>query len=363
MANKPWSNTYWLLAALFIVIIGWFASGDFRSAQQSMDPFQQQETLALPRVETRISRAELMQPELVLQGHVQPFQRVLIQAQLEGTVQQLLVEQGQTVTAAAPLLQLSDEGRSQRLLQAEALVRLREAEYLSAQKLGAEQFLSQTELIRLASELESARTERSHAERQLGYTKPTAPFSGHINRRMVEVGDFVQTGNQLLELVQIERLKVSAQIPQQQVQRVQAGQQVRLTLLDGSALDATVHFVSLQADEATRSFYLEVWADNPDLLRIAGASATLHIQLAPETAHRLSPALLQLTPDGQLAVSVVEAQQVVRYPVQLLQADPQGIWVTGLPEQIELIQTGAGFVRPGDQVLVTRTTEDTRTTE
>ncbi|MEE2003076.1 efflux RND transporter periplasmic adaptor subunit [Alkalimonas sp. MEB108] len=354
MKQKLAVGRYGVLAIFLLVLLGWFASGELRNAKETVASFQHEAVPFLPQVETRLSQAAAMQPELVLQGQLRPFKQVHIQAQLQGSVEALQVDLGHRVDAGAPLLSISDDGRSERLQQTKALLRLREAELASARQLGASQFLSETELIRLESELASAKADHSHAARQLALTQPLAPFAGQISRRMVELGDFVQAGTGLFELVQTDRLRMQAQIPQQQVLQVQAGQQARLVLLDGRALQGEVHFVSPFADEATRSFLLEVWADNPNGWPVAGASATVHIELAATLAHRLSPALLQLNDEGRLAVSVVEQQQVVRYPVQLLQATPEAVWVTGLPEQVELIQTGAGFVRPGDTVQVQR---------
>ena len=187
-----------------------------------------------------------------------------------------------------------------------------------------------------------------------------------MDRRHVEVGGLVQSGAELMSLVNVKRLKASAQIPQQDASRVAVGQEVKVQLMGGRELQGQVRFVSLAADPETRSFYVEIEADNPELLRVAGGSATLRIQLPPVLAHQFSPALLRLGPDGQLGVHAVdESGQVVNHPVRVVAITNDGATVEGLPERLQVITQGAGFVRPGQQVatkLVQAADEDSDAT-
>ena len=111
--------------------------------------------------------------------------------------------------------------------------------------------------------------------------------------------------------------------------------------------------VSIAASgRGVRSFRIEVKVDNPQALRLAGASATLHVQTGEALAHRLSPALLSLDKAGRHGVKWVNEQQQVEFtPVQLISVDNQGAWVSGLPNKVALITLGQGFVEPGQQVI------------
>jgi multidrug efflux system membrane fusion protein len=338
---------------LACALVLWLLSGDtFRSQPQA--PAEQQapkEQLAL--VETRWSDAEPYQLTQVAQGQVLPWRSVSIKSQQAGTVAAILKQQGATVQQGDQLLRLSDEGRTALLAQARANLTLRQSELASARTLGESQFLSETELTRLQSELARAEAEFESARLALAQIEPAAPFSGMVDRRHIEVGDVVQAGSELLQLVQIDQLKVTAQIPQQHVGALTPGQSVKLRLLGGKELTGELSFISYAADTATRSFYIEVTVANPELLRIAGGSVTVEVQLAPVQTHLISPALLSLDNDGKLGIAVVdEQQQVVLYPVQIVTADNEGARVRGLPERTQIITQGAGFVKPGDTVQV-----------
>lgn len=338
-----------VLAALLVI---WMLSGDTRSAQDEPPAAQVTPEQGLHQVETRWLEASPQVTEKVAQGQLLPWQQVSVRAQVAGSVEQLLRQQGDSVTAGTTLLTLSNEGRREQLAQARATLNQRESELSSARSLTESRFIAETELARLESEAARARAELVSAELALQYAEPVAPFDGIVNRRHVEVGDWVQPGADLMELVDVGQLKVTAQISQQDVGLVAAGQAVDIRLLDGRRLEGVVNFVSHAADPSTRSFYIEVSADNPELWRVAGASATLRIQLEPVVAHRVSPALLSLNEDGQLGVRTVDAQsRVVFQTVRVLSIDNQGATIAGLPDRVQVITLGAGFVRPGQQVV------------
>ncbi|MDX1677408.1 efflux RND transporter periplasmic adaptor subunit [Arsukibacterium sp.] len=351
---KKFANSPVIIAlVLTLVLLLWLGSGDNYAAKDDVPAEQQQPQPTLALVEARWSEATPYQLMQVAQGQILPWRNVSIKAQQAGKVTELLTRQGDSVQQGASLLRLSDEGRTELLAQAEANLTLKKQELASARSLDRSQFLSKTELTRLESELARAEAEYARARLALQQTEPVAPFAGIIDRRHVEVGDVVQVGTPLLDLVQIDKLKVTAQIPQQHIARLQQGQQVNLRLLDGRQLTGQLSFISYAADTATRSFYIEVTVANPELLRIAGGSATVEVTLQPLPVHLVSPALLSLNTDGQLGVAVVNPQQQVEfYPVTIVSADNQGARVSGLPARALIITQGAGFVKAGDKVQV-----------
>lgn len=353
MLKKLTASPVFIAVTLAIVLLLWILSGDSFRARQTAPAEQQAPTEQLPLVETRWSEAEPYQLTEVAQGQVLPWRSVSIKSQQAGTIVAILKQQGNNVQQGDKLLQLSDEGRSALLAKAQANLALKQSELASARQLSQSQFLSNTELTRLQSELASAEAELETARLALAQTQPVAPFNGVVDRRHIDVGDVVQTGTELMQLVQIDQLKVTAQIPQQHVAALTVGQQVDIQLLDGRKLSGELSFISYAADTATRSFYIEVTVANPERLRVAGGSATVAVQLTPVHAHLVSPALLSLDDHGKLGIAVVNEQQlVVFYPVDILTADNNGARVRGLPDRAQIITQGAGFVKPGDTVRV-----------
>jgi multidrug efflux system membrane fusion protein len=336
------------LAVLFAI---WLLIGDKKRALDEPIAPPVEITDTLINVQITTSEAIDWHNDLVIQGQIKPWQAVTVAAQVAGQITELLASQGQFVETGQVLLKLSDEGRAQRLVQAQAELRLADKELVSAKTLESARLVAETELSRLLSAQEQAKANLQAAQLALAYQEPKAPFNGVVNRHYVDAGAFVQVGDPLMDVVDADKLKVVAYIPQQQVQPLKEGQVAELRLLDGRTFVGQVSFISYAAEQNTRAYLIEVSADNPERARIAGASVTVRISLPKIRVHRVSPALLSLNDRGQPGVSAVDDNNMVHfYPVTIVAIDNDGASLTGLPESFKLITLGAGFAVPGQQV-------------
>ncbi|MHB0774611.1 efflux RND transporter periplasmic adaptor subunit [Halomonas sp. WWR20] len=352
--RPPFKYGSLLLAALLAVaLVVWMTLGDTYVARDQAPADNAPSSLSHSafRVETRVSQSEPYTPHVLIQGQLLPSRQVALRAQIGGEVTELPVEQGESVEADQPLLAISPEDLPARLARAEAEVALQESELRGAQQLRRKNLTSGNELLRLKSEVAQARAEREALQVALAHTRPSAPFAGTLDQRNVELGDTLQVGETFGTLVDMSQLKGTGQVPQREAFGLSPGLPVTATLLDGRHLNGTLSYIASVADEATRSYAVEVMLDNPDRLRIAGASARLDITLPQRQAHRLSPALLALSPQGQLGVKHVDEHDRVQFTtIELLSADSHNAWVDGLPQQLRLITLGGGFVTSGQQV-------------
>lgn len=354
---RPWlvnQKGLWWFLAIVLLSLFWIWRGQLYQAQASApDPSPPVESgTAPPRVEVAVFEQQHYRPELVLQGQLLPARQLMLRSQINATVHRLPAL-GAEVGAGELLLELSVDQRQASLDQARAELALRQAELNAARKLRRNNLVSETNLLSLQSAAAAAEAALAVARLELEHTRVRAPFAGVVERLPVELGTFLQPGDELLALVDVSRLKMTAMVPQQQVGGLMPGMPVRARLLDGRQLDGTLTFVASAADQRSRSFALEAELDNPERLRVAGASASLHIGLAERQAHPLSPSLLTLDDQGYLGVTLADEQNRVRQArVELLSITPDQAWVAGLPPRIRVITRGAGFVAPGQQVAV-----------
>ncbi len=350
MSTAKWGSVG-LSAVLFLALVIWLASGEIRSADDEIPEQASGAEAAVSSVQVEKRLPEMYHPTVQLQGQVEAWRRIDVSARLSGVVEELAVALGEAVVAGDILLVLSEEDRPAEVARARARVRQLEADLAGISRLRSGNLASESEQLRLESELAAARAELNQALLDMDHLRPEAPFDGVINARHVEVGTFVQAGEPLFEVVQAERLKVAGFVPQQQADRLQAGQPVRVRLLDGAELTGELTFVASAADPETRSFRVEARVDNPDLRRIAGASASLVIEQPPQPALFLSPALLSLGDNGRPGILHVNDSQRVEFsPVTLLSVGTEGAWVAGAPSPLRLITRGGGFVSIGQRV-------------
>ncbi|HSH49065.1 MAG TPA: efflux RND transporter periplasmic adaptor subunit [Halomonas sp.] len=341
-----------LMAFVLVALLAlWLAFGDLVS-------FRKQPPEAEPAPKTPPVRVEIMErdasdyaPRLLVQGQLEAESEVELRARYSGRVASLPVPQGSRVEQGEVLLMMAQEELPARLEEAEAELRLARAELAGASKLRQRSLISEPEYLRRQSALSRARAEVATLERQLDDTRPRAPFAGRLDRLDVDPGDELQVGETWGLLIEDRRLIAKGWVPQRQALGLSVGLPARVELLDGSELVGILSDVSHRADEATRSFAIEVQLDNPEQRRLAGASASIELTLPTRRVHRVSPGLLTLDPEGRLALKRLDAEdRVVLDRVELVSSDANQARVAGLPEHIRLITLGGGFVQPGERV-------------
>jgi multidrug efflux system membrane fusion protein len=297
------------------------------------------------------SRAEPIAQEIVVYGRTEPERDVRLRAEVHGRVVEVAVEKGERVATGDVLLRLDAREREAMVEQAEALVEQRELEFRAATQLGARGFQAETAVAAAAAALAAARAELREREVALANTTVEAPFDGLLADRVVEVGDYVDTGDELAHLMQIDPFLATGEIVETDRRRVELGMSVAVELADGQRHDGRLTFVDPVASEATRTFRIEVTIPNAEGRVPAGMSATLRLHFAETMAHRVSASLLSLSEDHRLGVKIVDADDIVRFvPVELVRADADAVWLAGLPERCRLIVVGQGFVHAGERV-------------
>jgi multidrug efflux system membrane fusion protein len=169
----------------------------------------------------------------------------------------------------------------------------------------------------------------------------------------VEVGDFVQPGQLCAQVVELNPLKVSAVITEQEIGKISLDRGARFTLVNGETLVGEISYLSRQADPITRSYRVEATIANPQLRFLAGMSGSLQITAEPMSAHLIPSSLVLLDDAGHLVVRAVTDQGVIStLSVTNVGESRDGVWVTGLPDRVALITVGQNYVTEAEQVSV-----------
>ncbi|NBC32611.1 MAG: efflux RND transporter periplasmic adaptor subunit [Alphaproteobacteria bacterium] len=304
-----------------------------------------------PRVRIMVSTAEPVTNELILQGRTAANRRVELRAETHGSVADVLVDRGARVAAGDTLVRLSVDEREARLAGARALVAQREIEATVAEELFRRGHRANTQLAAARAALDAARAALRVAEVEMENLVVTAPFDGVVAERMVEIGDYVDIGDPMVRLLDLDPLHVVAQVSERHLGMIAEGTPGAARLLDGQMLEGTVTFVAPEASSATRTFAIELEAPNPEGRFIDGVTAELTLPYADIRAHRLAPSVLTLSDAGVIGVKAVDADdRVVFHPVEIVDGNREAVWITGLPDRLRLITVGQDYVRAGDRV-------------
>ncbi|MGF1591725.1 MAG: efflux RND transporter periplasmic adaptor subunit [Kiloniellaceae bacterium] len=333
----------------------WVASGQFGDGgaqPEAQKPPADLSALDLaPLVRVRVSSAEPHAVIDLLRGRTEANRLVEIKSETDGRVTEVTVIDGTRVSAGDVVAKLSAGDRPARLAEARALLAQRRIEFEAARKLSEKGFRAETQLAASQAELEAAEAAVKIAEVELSYTTVRAPFDGVVDKRLAELGDFVDRGDPVTRLVELDPMLIVTQVNERDVLRLTVGTPGRARLMNGREVTGQIRHISAVADEATRTFRVELEVPNPDSGISAGMTAEIALPLSEVLAHRISPAVLTLADSGEIGVKTVDADsRAVFHPVQIVDTDHRGMWVVGLPDEVTLITVGQENVGDGEPV-------------
>jgi len=219
-----------------------------------------------------------------------------------------------------------------------------------AKELFAQGFRSKTQLAQAQAAYEAAKAGASTMGIQLANTKIRAPFDGYVDDRYVDVGDYMRAGDKCEMVYAPEPFLAVGAVSEQDVGQISVGETAGATLVTGEQVTGKVRFVADRADNTTRTFRVEVELPNADNKLRDGVSADIHIPVKRVQAVHISPGILVLDDSGVVGVRIVEEGKVRFRPVKIVADGPDGMWVSGLPQRVNVITVGQEFVTDGERV-------------
>ena len=178
-----------------------------------------------------------------------------------------------------------------------------------------------------------------------------APFSGILETDSAELGTLLQPGALCAKIIQLDPIKLVGFVPETELDRVNKGSIAKANLINGQEITGAVSFISRSADQTTRTFRVEIEADNKDLSISKGQTAEILIASDGTRAHLLPQSALTLDDNGALGVRTVnEKSKVVFFETDIIRDTMKGVWLKGLPEKATVIVLGQEYVTDGVKV-------------
>lgn len=352
-AEQNTLNRYksWIISAgITIAIALWLASGHIGGGTKAYESDGAAELAEAPRASVRVRQqtAEEVTRNIIVNGRTAPARVVDLNAETDGRVTSIGAERGDRFDAGDVIVRLDPRDRHARLAQAEATVKQRELEFEARAKLKGDSYVSEAQLQEADAMLETAKAELTRARLDLDYMIIRAPFDGALQDRQVEVGDFVAQGDPVATVVDDRTLIVRASIVEYEAHFVRKGGAGSARLADGQTVNGTIRYIAPVADEATRTFNVELEIDNRDGSLRAGMTAELMIPAETIYAQKISPSLLTLDDEGNLGVKIVNDSGIVEFhTADIAMSSSEGVWIAGLPHSANIITVGQGFVNEG----------------
>ncbi|WP_448572285.1 efflux RND transporter periplasmic adaptor subunit [Trichothermofontia sp.] len=275
------------------------------------------------------------------QTQVEQARATLQQAQADADRLQSLADQGAISQQQAELAQTSRRTAEQALRSAQEQVRTRQQAIAAVERrVAAQQAIVQ------------------QAKQRLTHTVLVSPLTGVVLRRFVEAGDLIQPGQEVLQLGDLQTLKVRVQVSDRDLSQVQTGQavQVQFDALPNQTFSGQVARIAPTADPAGRLLPVEINLPNPNGKLGSGLLARVQFTSLAPTLVVVPEAALAVGADTEkptiFVVQETEAQLTVQpRPVQISQqVEGQVALTTGLQPGERFVIRSNRPLRPGQRV-------------
>ncbi|HUJ48474.1 MAG TPA: efflux RND transporter periplasmic adaptor subunit [Rhizomicrobium sp.] len=346
------SSGYKAALGILVLVVLWVASGVIGGGHKPADEASDTTNAnTIPRVQVSTLVSSNRNATITIRGRTQALHEVDTRAQVDGVVKAIHFEKGDRVRAGDVLCELMINDRGAKLDMASALVAEREKEANAADALLKEGATSITAAKQATAALEAARAGQRTQQIELDNTKIRAPFSGFIDDRYVNVGDYMRVGDKCELVIAPEPFLAVGSLSEKDVSQVHIGDPASVNLVTGETVPGKVYFVATKADTTTRTFPFEVELPNKEAKLRDGVSADIHIPVKALKAMKISSGILVLNDNGVVGVRTVENGGIVRFkPVEIISDGPDGMWVSGIPDGTTVITVGQQFVAEGSRV-------------
>ena len=405
-------KSIFIASFILLVVVGWIGSGQFTNvnAQDDSSASTDSDTESVEKVviEDSGNKVELKEfnfsqidQSIELQGQTTHNKKIDVKSETTGNITNIAFKRGDKVSKGEELIKISIENRKEllnsarkdlerlnkelelneknkinRLSQNKELIKLYEIEFASAKQLIDKGLSSKSKLSLASFNLANARSDQedilinfesqqSSIEAQIANVKSqlknieldinntviNSPFSGIISDKMIEETEYITPGNIMFTIIDLNPIKIQGYLSEFDVNKVSLGTKAIIENTNGVKKNGTISFISPSAETSTRTFEITIEADNADLSFKSGITTKITIAGSELKAHKIPPSILTLQDDGTVGVKAVNDENIVIfYPTISVKDTIDGIWVSGLPDKVNLIVTGQEYVAIGESV-------------
>ena len=274
-------------------------------------------------------------------GNLLPNQRVIMRSEIDGVIENIYFDEGDEIVNNKKLIDISTKELSLKLKIAFADSKLAETNLKRDEKLAKDNLIPNAQLDQTRTFAERALLNRELAKISLNKSIINSPLSGTVKTRFVKVGEFVRKGDRLVEILNVDRILVKVNIPEQEILQINIGQKVdiELYILEKKLFEGKVKKIGLEADASNRTFPVEIEVNNRERILRPGMLARVTFTKRVDQDQVVIPRHTILERDSGRIVYVVDKGKAFQREVS-----------TGISQR-EKVQILVGLGR-GEQLVV-----------
>ncbi len=316
---------------------------------------------AAPVVVDKVEEETLQKP-ITIVGAVEPDKSSIIASEIEGLVGSLTGTEGMFVEKGDVIAKFNTRTIEIDLKEAEANKREAQARYQLAKKNLVRFQELEEKGVASTQQLQDAESERSALGARIAQFQAqidglkydiekssiTAPFSGYITEEYTEVGQWVEKGGPVVELINIETADITIDMPERYISKVKPGLQVSVNFdaLPDNQVEGEITSLVPQADAESRTFPVKINLDNKDGIIKSGMVARVSFPIGEPSTVKLVPKDAIVSQNNANFIYIVNEGAVQPLPVSTGMAYEDKIQVIGP------VQTGQLVVVKGNERLM-----------
>jgi membrane fusion protein, multidrug efflux system len=365
----PLTSCVFLASLIGVLTVSWGCSANSKSAQASAAP---------PSIPVAVASAEQRDFPVYLSGlgSVQASNTVSLKSRVDGQIVQIAFKEGQSVKQGELLLVIDPRPYQVALEQAEAALARDQAQLKNAQLdydryqglfkegvISQQQYDAQRALVgQLDGTIKADQAAIDNAKLQLVYTRVTAPVSGRIGLRLVDIGNMIHASdtNPLLVITQLQPIGVVFTLPEDALPSVSKHMRSGTLEVDAYSRDDTTKLaagklltIDNQIDQTTGTGKLKAMFDNVDNALFPNQFVNARLLLETRKGATVVPAAaIQRGPQGSNFIYVVKPDKTVEVrPVKVaLTQGNLAIIASGIAGGEQVVTDGQDKLQGGSHV-------------
>ena len=363
LARVIWSVIPWILVALLVFFI-FNLYGRIQEERARLDNAKkeagQSENASIKVIALTLAPQRL-EDKINLPGYVEPYEDLWVKAEVSGMVVDVLLNEGDTVGKGDILCKLDDRDYRSRLERIEASYDLTKLEYERIAALDKKKITAASRFDEIEAKLKDVTAQKEEALLAVERTRINTPIEGIINEIKAKNGDFLSVGDEVAQILQTSRVKVSVGIPESDVTSFFDLKESTIIIAALGKLRVTGKkvFLSRQPRNSARLYDLELMISNPDGRILPGMFARVELVKNVYEKALLIPLYAVITQGDEHFVYTEENGLAKKRPVKTgILVDWQVQILSGLKPGDKVIVVGHRFLDENQPVEVIKNVRD-----
>lgn len=315
-------------------------------------------------------------PILNISGTLTAEKRSLLSPRIDGLIKQVNVDAGSQVKKGDTLLTMDAvitklEFQQVKANVVKAEVDLNEAKRLvaEAERLRRNKHISESELANRQAnqqikqaELLATKAMQASMQEQIKRHRLIAPYDGVISAKNSEAGEWARRGDAVLELVNLEKIRLDVNLPQERFNDISINTPVKVIAEANpkQELSAKIQAIVPVSNSQVRAFLVRVTLDNSSLSLLPGTSAiaAFSIKALDQNTVLIPRDALLINPDGSYTVFVIDAGKAFRRKITIDKITSKGAHISkGVVVDDIVVIRGNEVLKDQQLITINQTTE------